>query len=187
MAAGDFFADNPNRNLGLDGKAPLEKQVLWLKEQVKVLPEGVTVSVGAAKEGEVDLKAGPLHIFSLGMVDVSRDGVGVSQTVGAGGVVGVFYTISHMAQETTHFAGFFLEASGKSSSIAYFTALNITEALHGSVALHQGFLATARSGAFEISHEVHPVQEVYKVFEQVLGPLTDYRNFQDPLYRDYGF
>ncbi len=173
--AGEYFSDGFNGKLLTRGESPLEGAL----RAAKGLPEGVTVSIGKMAHGKPGLTP-----FSLTMVEFSKEGIGLSQTMGFGGNAGGFLSVSMADGERNWSVGVY-KGSPAAVGVASISITDIFES--GRVTLSTGILANAVRGEVEISYQSHPVEAArdtaFDIFANVLGPLSDYRNFQGPLDR----
>lgn len=179
VAAGQYFSDGFARKLMSDAKDLLATA---LRAPSK-LPEGVTISIG----GEFKFPEQPQGVtigapgrtpFFLPMVDVSNKGIGQSRTLGVGTTDGVFLTVASMKGEQSWSVGYFLG----SSKAVVMDSINLSESIRQrDLVIEEAVLMSGGKVELEIGGEMRVGHEVYETFVKVLGPLSDYRNFQDPL------
>jgi hypothetical protein len=175
VGPGDYFSDGFNRKLMSTGENPLATAF----RAAANLPDRVTISIGKEGKGA----PGRTPLFSLTMVEFSRKGIGVSETVGIGANRGAFLSVSTVNGERSWSVGLF---AGSPKAVAM-GSINVTELVKkGELSIDGGALFSAGRGEVEISVESHPVEEAVEVLSNVLGPvlspLSNYRNFQDPLH-----
>lgn len=182
VAVGAFFSDRPNQKMTSTGETPLESVV---RRAAAKLPEGVTVSFGVDIEAPKDKRAGTLAagrpgvtpVFVMIMKEVSRNKGGWSETVGVGAKNGFFLSVSGNSEGQNWSVGVFSSAG----RVAVMDALSVSDLIHGTLTLESGLLFSAPLGAVEVGIETRPVEIAHDIFVNVLGPLSDYRNFVDPL------
>lgn len=189
VTTGAYFSDRHTERMTRFGDTPRDA---FLRRMAARLPEGVTVAIG----GEVGLKQPGRGQFSFSLMRTySRGEFGTSLTMSAGNKVGnalVSFSANSGSKAKDVLAGGSI-ALGK---VSLQGALNLTDATKGTLAyevgvsfpinfleIDAGTLGLDADQIVEVSVEVEPAELAYDTFVKVLGPLTDYRNFVDPLSR----
>jgi hypothetical protein len=174
VGRGEYFSDGFNLKLMSNG----ENLLATALRAPSRLPEGVTISIGAEFKFPERIGQPGSTPFYLKMVEVSKKGVGQSNTLGIGTSEGVFVTVSSVNGQQSWSVGLY----GGAPKAVVMESINLTDlAKKGELVIEEGVLVSVKAEV-EISGEVRPIQEAYEVFSKVLGPLSDYRNFQDPLH-----
>jgi hypothetical protein len=182
---GSFFSDGPSRKFLSGGEAPLSTALRSVGEKI---PPGWTVSVGGESLGGLSAESmgvpGLTPVFLLAQADFSSQGIGLSETVGAGELAGVFVTRALLNGHTTWSVGAF-RVYGK---VTVMESLNVTEMYKGIVSIDIGLFAVDGLKNMEISREIRPVDLVMDtlndfdgIVTNVLSPMSDPDSFRDPL------
>jgi hypothetical protein len=187
VRTGAYFSDKHTERMTRFGDTPRDA---FLRQLADRLPEGVTVAIG----GEVSFKQpGRGAVSHSVMRTYARGEYGTSISLSAGNKIGsAFISVSGNSRSQDVLAG----GSVSLGRVSLQAALNLTEAMRGTLAYEVGLSAPIKllgldadglsvegNPVVEVSIEVRPVEIAYDTFVKVLGPLTDYRNFVDPLSR----
>jgi hypothetical protein len=150
----------------------------------KHFPLGLTVSLGGEWHGELKSLGAPgiTPVFYMVQRDYSAQGRGNSVTFGGGEFEGLYVTRSTLNGQTTWSVGVFM-ASPLGAGMA---DLDVTD-LVSEGQLHIDVGVVVGPGLLEVSEKLDVSGMVYDVVQKiqndvndVLAPLGDPRNFQDP-------
>jgi hypothetical protein len=183
VEAGYYAADDASGNFQSTSDSFLDDALETLKEagsylhdQIRDVMEYVfkdsTTSVGTASDPPLGIVA-ETPVWIIGQTDKSGN---ESVTVGFGHHVGLFGTYNNGGESEPVSGGAFIGAGG--------TALMVSIGVsRGDVVVDVGVLVeNPLSGAsVETSWQFNPTESLREGFQKILGPLMDYRNFQDPL------
>lgn len=180
VAAGAFSSDGHNQRMMSSGQTPLDGFVESVGRSVAgKLPEGVTLSVGV----NIDFQAPPGRwpIFVMKEVDYSRTREGESLTIGLGKNEGVYVSVSK--EKTAGWLSGSLSVGGFAGSerLTLMSGVNVTDIVHGTLTVETGGVVSAKNVVVEVMAEARPIEIFHDAIVDVLSPLSDYRNFQDPM------
>ena len=171
-----------NEKLASRGGDPLET---YVRDLLSKLPNGTKVSIGG-QWGKTFAFGVPGRsvVFVNPMVDYSNKASGFSLSIGGGPLThGGFINLSYMEGRYEFSAGgFFAIPTGQAGQLS----INITDLIGGTLTFSEAASSpiigpTAVPSSVQVSIDVKPVEILYDAFTKVLGPLSDYRNFQSPM------
>ena len=137
-----------------------------------------TISIGV--EREFIGRPGVTPFSLLIQRDFSGAGSGRSFTGMLGKNEGFFVTGSFGNDDASLSLGVF----GGGGNMFMMGAINVTDLFKGNLTFEPGYLQELGNGkSIELSFPIpaYSIEEAYDAFHRVLGPLLDYRNFNDPM------
>jgi hypothetical protein len=147
------------------------------------MPRDWTLSIGVDFPFKLPPKytgyPGLTPVFYLAQDDISSRGISSSQTIGGGGLAGIFATrtTSLGSNDTSWSAGAYFDLS---KTTALMVSLNVTDFVKGDVVVDVGvFQELPGRRNIEISREFRPSDALYEMFYNIFGGLADYRNYEN--------
>ncbi|MBZ9700545.1 MULTISPECIES: hypothetical protein [unclassified Mesorhizobium] len=184
VGPGAFFSDGHNQKMTASGETALGDLV---RQAAAKLPEGVIVSVGGEFEPKDnpgmmrrDIAPGRAPVFVLFMKEYSRGHEGGSITIGIGKKAGGYISVSGNDGSQSWSAGVFASVPGTKEHVTLMEGVNLTDLVNGTITFEVGGIVSGH-GVVEVISEVRPVEIAHDIFVNVLGPLSDHKNFQDPM------
>jgi hypothetical protein len=162
-----------------------------LQGALEKMPVGFTISEGTDYEGKLSSRVigfpGITPVFFMAERDISREGIGKSYTLGIGEKWGGYATLSSMNGKNDATIGLFYSTHPKAAVLG---GISLSELARGDVKLEFGGLVSGvvseKGVVVEVTYGVRPAQlldGVERTVGFILSPLSDFRNFQDPLIR----
>lgn len=156
-----------------------------MRDLLAKLPDGAKVSIGRQWGKAFAFgRPGKTLVFVSPATDYSNKGRGFSLTIGAGPPEGGgLFNVSYMSGRYGLSAGYFLAAP---TGHAVQVSINITDLIRGTLTFSEAASSPLIGpmkdpSGVQVSIDVKPGEILYDAFVNVLGPLSDYRNFQSPM------
>jgi len=156
-----------------------------VRDLLAKLPDGAKVSIGRQWGKAFAFgRPGKTLVFVSPATDYSNKGRGFSLTIGAGPPEGGgLFNVSYMSGRYGLSAGYFLAAP---TGHAVQVSINITDLIRGTLTFSEAASSPLIGpmkdpSGVQVSIDVKPGEILYDAFVNVLGPLSDYRNFQSPM------
>jgi hypothetical protein len=177
---GGRLSDEHNEKLASRGRDPLETYVRNLQAK---LPDDVKVSIGGQWGKAFAFgRPGKTFIFVNPTTDYTNKATGFSVTIGAGLTEGALLNVSYMSGRYGLSAGAFLAVS---TGHAVQVTMSVSDLVRGALTLSEAVSSplASKSGpsGVQVGVDVRPMELLYDTLANVLGPLSDYRNFQSPM------